>query len=155
MRTLSVACLIVFILLNACSPMKKRADLIVTNGKIYTLSPHSGPVDAFAVINGKIAATGSSEDILKEYRCDSVADLGGQFVFPGFIDAHCHFYGLALSLQWVDLNGAGSFQEVLRRVTEGAKETQGEWIVGRGWDQNLWKGQKFPDKTELDKLFPV
>jgi predicted amidohydrolase YtcJ len=144
----------VILLLNACSLMKKRADLIVTNGTVYTVSGISPVVESFAVAGGKIIATGTSEEILRSFSSDSVTDLGGKPVFPGFIDAHCHFYGLALSLQWIDLTGAASFEEVLKKVTEGAKESPGEWIVGRGWDQNLWKGQKFPEKTELDKLFP-
>jgi predicted amidohydrolase YtcJ len=134
--------------------MKKRADTIFYNGQIHTVNASNTISAAMAVRNGKILDIGDSADILHSFSADSMIDLGGKHVFPGFIDAHCHFYGLALSLQWVDLRGAESFDEVIARMQAKASTEPGGWLVGRGWDQNLWPGQKFPDKARLDELFP-
>jgi predicted amidohydrolase YtcJ len=134
--------------------MKKRADILFVNGKIYTVNDSNAIAGGMAVKDGLIAAIGNSDEITNSYSADSVVDLGGQAVFPGFIDAHCHFYGLALSLQWVDLRGADSFEEVIKRIQDRTARQPKGWLVGRGWDHNLWKGKKFPDRAQLDELFP-
>ncbi|MCH8318794.1 MAG: amidohydrolase, partial [Bacteroidetes bacterium] len=76
-------------------------------------------------------------------------------IYPGFIDAHCHFYGYGLNLQNLDLTGTKSFDEVIEKVISHRKKYPGaQWIIGRGWDQNDWKIKEFPAKDTLDKLFP-
>ncbi|HAB28228.1 MAG TPA: amidohydrolase, partial [Xanthomarina gelatinilytica] len=69
---------------------------------------------------------------------DTIIDAKGRAVFPGFIDAHCHFYGLGMNLQKVDLRGTTSFDEVMKRVLDYQNERQTDFIIGRGWDQNDW-----------------
>jgi predicted amidohydrolase YtcJ len=81
-------------------------------------------------------------------------DLKGKSVYPGFIDAHCHFYGYALGLQYVDLFGCKTFDEVLARLKRADNQGSGKWIVGRGWDQNLWPDKSFPDNSRLNALYP-
>ena len=49
---------------------------------------------------------------MTEYQSDQVIDLNGKFVYPGFIDAHCHFYSYAKNLQWINLVGTESFDEI-------------------------------------------
>jgi predicted amidohydrolase YtcJ len=79
-----------------------------------------------------------------------VIDLAGRTVTPGWVDGHCHLSGLGGALENVSLRGVASEDEVLRLVVEAAKDrAPGEWLVGRGWDQNLWGGE-FPTKKELD-----
>jgi predicted amidohydrolase YtcJ len=137
---------------NAQSKMK--TDLILINGKVCTVDQKFNYAEAFAVKNGYFAAIGTTEQILKHYESDSIIDAKGKDVYPGFIDAHCHFFGYALSLQELDLTGIRSFREIINLLIKQKERHPGEWIVGRGWDQNLWEKKEFPDRMELDILFP-
>jgi predicted amidohydrolase YtcJ len=134
--------------------MKQEADLIITHASIYVTGDSLSANSAMAIKKGKILAIGPVDSILKRFSAPLVKDISGSYIYPGFIDAHCHFYGLAQSLRWIDLNGCRSFDEVLSRIIAGAGNTHGEWIVGRGWDHNLWPGKRFPDRVKLDSLFP-
>ena len=144
----------VFLALNAFSQQKTPADLILYNAKIYTVNDHFDTIEAFAVLSGKIVATGSSQQIRTAYQATEQIDAKGKPVYPGFIDAHAHFYGYGQSLLNVDLTAAESWQEIVDRVKEFAKTHPDGWLTGRGWDQNTWKEKTFPNKEELDKLFP-
>lgn len=144
--------LLAAVILSSCS--KKQADLIVTNGTVYTVDDAFSQVQAFAVKDGKIIATGTTEDIIKNYDAPEVVDAANKFVYPGFIDAHAHFFGYANSLQAVDLVGANSWDEVLKRLSDFAKENPEGWLQGRGWDQNLWPGKQFPANEKLNAMFP-
>lgn len=142
------------LLLAGCGLKKEKADLIVWNAKLYTVDAQWSIKEAMAIRNGKILETGSNEVILGRYEADDTLKLSGEAVFPGFIDAHCHFTGFASDMWKCDLKGTDSFQEVLQRVTDYAAKAPMLWIYGRGWDQNDWTDKNFPDKTELDRLFP-
>lgn len=140
--------------LAACSS-KKNADLIVHHAVVYTADSASNTAQAFAVKDGKLLAVGSSETILNEYTADSVIDLGGQPVYPGFYDPHAHFLGLGQVLDQADLVGTASFDEVIQRLKAfQAKNPTAIWLVGRGWDQNDWPDKQFPTKEKLDAAFP-
>jgi predicted amidohydrolase YtcJ len=134
--------------------MKQKIDMLLTNGTIYAVDSLNGIYEAMAIDQGKVIAMGTKADLTERYQADSVVDATGKFVYPGFIDAHCHFYGLALNQQYVDLTGSVSFDEVIDRLERHADDVPGKWIVGRGWDQNLWPVKAFPDKARLDALFP-
>lgn len=109
-----------------------------------------------AIKDGKIVAIGPENEILNKYQfiAKEIIDAKKQPIYPGFIDAHCHFVGYAQNLKQVDLVGTKSFNEVIDRVQKFAKNNDTEWIVGRGWDQNDWEVKEFPTRFELDKLFP-
>ena len=78
--------------------------------------------------------------------------MQGKVILPGLIDAHCHFYGLGINQQVIDLVGTNSFDEILKKLVE---NSEGKSIVkGRGWDQNDWSNKEFPTKDKLDELFP-
>lgn len=136
-----------------CTTMKK-ADLIVFNGKIYTVDSSFSIASAMAVSDGKIVAIGSDNAILNSYFSSKKIDLKGKFVYPGFIDPHSHFTGYAEYLATADLTGAKSYTEMVSRLREHAEKYPSEWIIGRGWDQNLWKDKKMPTNNELNKAFP-
>ena len=140
-------------LITACSTMKQKADLIVINAKVYTVDSCSKIAEAIAVKNGKILATGTRSEISDGFSAPETIDLMGKVVYPGLIDAHCHFYGFALGLQYVDLLGCVSFDEVIQRI-QVVNVAEGKWLVGRGWDQNLWAEKRFPDNSRLNLLFP-
>ncbi len=132
----------------------EKADLIVHNAKIYTVNDAFDIEEAMVIKDGKIIAIGPEHEILNKYTAIEVIDAKQQAIYPGFIDAHCHFVGYALNLKQVDLVGTKSFDEVIERVTKFAKNNDQEWIIGRGWDQNDWEVKEFPDRFKLDELFP-
>ena len=148
---LKIICAI--ILFSSCMK-KQKADLILQNGIVYTADTAFNIEQSFAVKDGKIVATGSNNYILSKYEADEIVDAGGKAVFPGFIDAHCHFYGYGTNLMRIDLKGTKSFAEVIERVKQQKDKKFGGWIWGRGWDQNTWDVKEFPDNTLLDSLFP-
>jgi predicted amidohydrolase YtcJ len=133
---------------------KQHADLILTNAKIYTVDDNFGMAEAFAVTNGKFVAVGTTKEIKSKFKATNEFDAKGKIIYPGLIDAHCHFYGLGIYMQKVDLAGTKSFDEVLERIKLFQKEKNSDFIFGRGWDQNDWKVKEYPTKDKLDKLFP-
>ncbi|WP_150451591.1 amidohydrolase [Arenibacter lacus] len=138
----------------ACDAPKKQADLLVVNANIYTVDDSFSKASAFAVKDGRFIGVGSTETIKRQYTANEIVDAEGKTIVPGLIDAHCHFYGLGLNQQVVDLSGTSSFQEMIDRVTEFQDRHQKDFILGRGWDQNNWEVKEFPTKEVLDQLFP-
>ena len=148
-----VALSLILNLMNSCTP-KNSAELIVTNGTIYLIDEGFSKAESFAVVNGKIAATGSSEEILKKYSSENIVDATGKFVYPGFNDAHCHFNGYGNNLmQYADLRETKSPDEIYEILKQHHEKFGSDWILGRSWDQNDWEVKEFPDKAKLDELF--
>ena len=144
-----------FILVTFSSCIQQRVDLIVHHAQIYTVDNQFSVVEAMALQDGKIVAVGTNDDILKEYKSDSVVNAEGAIVYPGFIDAHAHFVGYGQSLFAVDLMFVSSWDEVINRVKDFAAKHPGKsWIRGRGWDQNRFPGKQFPTNEILNTLFP-
>ncbi len=146
--------LIVIMSSFSCTLKKTTVDAIVIHGNIYTVDKSFNKAEAFAINNGKIVAIGKTSEITKNYTTSKIVDAKGKTIVPGLIDAHCHFFGLGLQQQKVDLTGTKSFDEVLQKLVDFQKEKNTNFITGRGWDQNDWKNKKFPTKEKLDKLFP-
>jgi len=140
------------ILFFSCNS-QKQADLIVHNAVVYTVDDKFSIAEAFAIKDGKILETGSSEEILKKYKGEML-DAGGKAVYPGFIDGHSHFYGYGEGLQQADLVGTKSWEEILEKLQQFGNENSEGWIIGRGWDQNDWAIKEFPDNIKLNELFP-
>lgn len=143
----------VFALFTACKQQEK-ADFIVINANAYTVNNNFDKAESFAVRDGKFIAIGTNDEIQNGYIATETIDAKNQTVVPGFIDAHCHFFGLGLSLQQVDLRGTKSYDEILEKLAAFKKEKNADYITGRGWDQNDWEVKVFPTKEKLDKLFP-
>jgi predicted amidohydrolase YtcJ len=133
---------------------KIKVALIVHNANIYTVDSGFHVVNAMAIANGKIVATGSNEQILGEYEADSTINAKDKFIYPGFIDAHCHFTGFATDSWKCDVMGTSSFKEIVDNIINYSKTAPMEWIYGHGWDQNDWSIKEFPNKNLLDSLFP-
>lgn len=154
MRT-SFSLLASALLLTACAYKNKQADLVVRNAHIVGMDGDGHEYTAMAIKDGRILELGAEQQILNRYRAKEVYDAGTKTIYPGFIDGHCHFLGYGLNTQKVDLSNAKSWSEVLRRVKAYADAHPGTgWVLGRGWDQNLWPGQQNPVKDSLDLLFP-
>lgn len=127
------------------------ADLLLRHGVFYTVEPPARLEGSLAIKDGRIAYLGpdAGADAWKGPGTRLI-ELGGRAVTPGLIDAHSHLLGLGRALSQVDLHGASTYGEVIRRVRERARETPaGAWVYGRGWDQNLWPGRQFPTHAEL------
>ena len=152
MKNASITVLLVLILISLTS-CQNKVDLIVHNATVYTMGETRGTATAFVVNNGKFIDVGG-EELLDRYEAKKTLDLQELAVFPGLIDSHCHFLSLGLSLQQVDLVGTKSFEDVLSRVQQFAKQSKASVLLGRGWDQNDWENKKLPTKEKLDQLFP-
>ncbi|SIS76395.1 hypothetical protein SAMN05421789_10618 [Kaistella chaponensis] len=133
---------------------QKNADLIITNAKIYTVNQNFDTAESMVISNGKIMAIGKSTDLLKKFKSKNIQNLLGNTVFPGLIDAHCHFTGFATDQWKCELWGTKSWEEILKKISEYAKTAPKEWLYGRSWDQNDWVVKEFPNKEKLDELFP-
>jgi predicted amidohydrolase YtcJ len=141
--------------LASCSSQREAVDLLVTNATVYTVDSTFSKAQAFAVRDGHFVAVGSTADLQSRYQASQTVDAQGQFIYPGFYDAHCHFYRYALGLRSANLVGASSWAETVGRLTQHRQQQpDAAWLTGRGWDQNDWPGQRFPTKDTLDALFP-
>lgn len=153
MKKLFYVLLLGILIISSCNK-KEKVDLIVTNAKIYTVNNDFSITESFAVKDGKFVQLGTTEEILSKYQSNQILDLEGKYVFPGFIDAHSHFYGYCMTLLQADLRGTKSFDEILDIIKKHDDKYNSEWILGRSWDQNDWEIKEFPTKEKLDELFP-
>lgn len=133
-----------------------NADLILTNGRIYTSDDTRPVVEAVAVAGGKVLFAGNATGAMAlKGPATRVVDLGGRTMIPGMVDAHGHVAGLGDALHIVDLTGTTSYDEVVARVAERAKRTpKGQWVLGRGWDQNDWGDTRFPTHDKMTAAVP-
>ncbi|MEN8817029.1 MAG: amidohydrolase, partial [Nonlabens sp.] len=148
--------LLVILLIVSCQEKEtSTADLIIENATIYTVDQDFSTATALAVKDGKIIFTGTQEELKNQnFKASETIDATGKFIYPGLIDAHCHFYGLGQQLQRVDLVGTKSYDEVIQRVTDFQNKNNKSFIIGRGWDQNDWEIKEFPTNQQLNELFP-
>ncbi|MHA7060015.1 amidohydrolase [Aquimarina sp. M1] len=142
------------LLFIACQEPKATVDLLVFNANVYTVDETQSRAEAFVVNDDKFIAVGSLAELSKTYAFSDSLDAEGKTIIPGLIDAHCHFYGLGLQQQKVDLTGTTSYDEVLARIVDFQKKKKVSFVTGRGWDQNDWEVKEFPTKEKLDSLFP-
>ena len=140
-------------LLISCDT-KQKADFLVYNATVYTVDSNFGKAEAIAIKDGKIVAVGKTDALINAFDITEKIDADGKFIYPGFIDAHCHFMAYGKGLQECDLNGTTSWQEILDRLKTFAVQHPKGWLIGRGWDQNDWASKNFPVNDSLNSLFP-
>jgi predicted amidohydrolase YtcJ len=130
------------------------ADLILTNGKIWTGSPAAPRVEAVACGGGRILAVGNSAEIAKWAAPRTrVIDLAGKLVVPGFNDAHVHFFSGGSNLAGVQLRDAKSQAEFRERIRQfAAKLPAGRWILGGKWDHENWTPAALPTRQLIDEV---
>ena len=128
------------------------------HGRIYTNDPKQPWAEALAIRDEKIFCIGSISQIMLDCggaESHDVVQLKGQFVMPGFNDAHVHIGGAGRDKLNVQLNGATSMADVQKLIKAAADHRKaGEWILGSGWDQTRWPDQKFPSRLDLDQAAP-
>lgn len=127
------------------------ADIVIT-GTVVTMDPEQPVAQAVAVRNGRVVHVGTRDDALAMRGVSTrYIDAGEGVILPGLVDAHGHLRNLGRSLATVRLGGTRSREECAAAVREAQKHTPtGRWIRGRGWDQNDWEVQEFPNWRDLD-----
>ncbi|MBA3560550.1 MAG: amidohydrolase family protein, partial [Gemmatimonadaceae bacterium] len=155
-RTGIAAAFLVLATSTSLAQDRQVADLIVTNGRIYTVDDSRPLAQAMAIAAGKILFVGSDRGARVFAGPNTrTTDLAGRTVIPGMVDAHAHLLGLGVALQTVDLVGTKSYAEIITKVTARAREVPaGTWITGRGWDQNDWPDTRFPSHEALSRAVP-
>jgi predicted amidohydrolase YtcJ len=136
---------------SAAAAPDAPADLVLTGGTVITLDPARPRARALAVRAGRVVRVGDDAEVaaLIGPRTQRI-DLAGGAVLPGLTDAHVHVEGLGLSRETLNLVGAASLAEAVKRVeTAAAALPAGEWLLGRGWDQNDWPEKRFPTAKDL------
>jgi len=131
-------------------------DLIFSGGAVYTMDPSRPKAEAVAVRHGRIVYVGDRTGAASmKGPATRTIDLAGLTVVPGLTDAHGHVAGLGFSLARLDLVGTGSAAQIAGLVKAKAGTlAPGEWITGRGWDQNDWQVTAFPSRKDLDAAAP-
>ncbi|KAK8464430.1 hypothetical protein PHAVU_011G206500 [Phaseolus vulgaris] len=109
-----------------------------------------------AVANGRVLRVGNHSFVKElEGYGTQILDLGGKVVVPGFIDSHVHFIAGGLQMKQVELRGVSKKEEFIRRIKDAAQSSkQGSWILGGGWNNDLWEGGDLPAASWIDDITP-
>ena len=125
---------------------------LLYNAYIHTQDPSNPMGSAIVIDRERIVAVGEANNLLLQYPDAEKQNMEGRVILPGLTDAHLHLKNYALSLQKVDCE-TDTKEECLRRVEERARKAKpGEWILGHGWNQNMWG--VWPTASELDAIAP-
>ena len=103
---------------------QQKIDLLVYNATVYPVDKNFSRLEAIAINNGKIIATGKSKDLQKKYDAKEKLNAPGTYIYPGLIDAHAHFFQYGLGLQKADLTGTNSWDEVIKKLNAFAKKNK-------------------------------
>lgn len=131
-------------------------QILFYNGMIYTADAANPRASVLAVRGGRIVYAGGDYDAAARLLSPGAArvDLGGRAMLPGFTDSHLHFIMQGRNLSELNLR-LKSKEETLRLVAARAGElAPGEWILGRGWNHEIWPGRQWPCKEDLDAAAP-
>ena len=125
---------------------------LLYNAYIYTQDPSHPTESAIVIDRERIVAVGEANNLLPQYPNAEKQNMEGRVILPGLTDAHLHLKHYALSLEKIDCETVTK-EECLRRVEERARQAKpGEWILGHGWNQNVWGA--WPAASELDAIAP-
>lgn len=129
---------------------------ILKNGRCHTLNENNDIVEAILAENGKIAAVGTNEEIMKLAKDgDAIIDAGGKTVMPGFYDSHMHLLSYGYSLTMAYLDDCNSIEDVittLKKYIEDNNIPPGTWVEGRGWNETNYPEGRMPNRFDLDRV---
>ena len=156
-KILFISC---FIFLLSCE--SEKADMIIYNGKIYTMNDLMPITEAVAINNGKIIALGKYKELDRLISPNTqIINLSGAMMTPGIIEGHGHFYGLGLAEMQLDLSTTESYLDLIDMVSDAVdKASPGDWILGRGWHQSKWSDNRdsfingFQTHDKLSEISP-
>lgn len=124
---------------------------VLANARVLTLDPARPRASVLRLDGGRVTHVADDVTGLDGERID----LAGAVVLPGLGDAHLHLHGIGARARQLDLRGASSADEVAARVRgRHAELADGEWLLGRGWDQNRWPGAEYPTREPLERAAP-
>lgn len=122
------------------------SQLILKDG--YVLKDGNFEILDISISNGKILKIG------KNLKGKEYENLKGLYIYPGFVDSHLHIYGIGKEMEEVNLKGTKSMDEIIERIKEKFPNIEkNKWIIGRGWDQNLFQSKELPDNKLLSEVF--
>jgi len=138
----------------SCNNSKQPAEMIITNARIWTGNADQPFAEAMVISGDTIVAIGDNREVRKfRSEADTVIDLGGRFVTPGFIDSHLHLLQGGSNLASVQLRDASTPEEFIKRIKEYAATLKpGTWILGGDWDGMGW--ESLPQKDWIDSVTP-
>lgn len=146
------------LILTACDPVAPppvsiiNVDMIMTNGKVVTVDSAFSIHDTVVVDDGKIVETGTT-DLLGKYQADSLVDLQGKTLMPGFVDSHTHIRGRPNRyIELSEVTSIAQMQDLLRAKV--AQLGEGEWITGYGWSEDQLVDVRRPVRQDLDAAAP-
>lgn len=153
---LSVLAVFLFASAPASIQPSQSADLIFTNGNVYTVTEKRSHAQAIAVKGDRIVFVGTNAGAKRfQGKNTRVVDLRGATVVPGLADAHAHFTGVGRREMSLNLEGITTLEDFLAKVKERVDQAKpGEWVTGRGWIETFWKPPVFPTRADLDKVAP-
>jgi predicted amidohydrolase YtcJ len=132
----------------------RMADLVLFNGRVFTVEKSMPWAEAVAVRDGKIIAVGADTDVKKLIdKNTQTIDLQGKLLLPGFNDAHLHFANGGLYLLGIDLRPARDEKEFVSILKDYIRKLPaGEWVTGGNWDHENWPSKKHPRKEMIDAV---
>ena len=131
------------------------AELLMLNGKVYTVNHEQSWAEAIAITDGRIIWVGDSEEANQwQGERTRTIDLGGKMVLPGFQDIHIHPVHSGVSYQQCALFDAEGVELLQQRIKQCAESEPGEWIRGGGWLVTNFAPSGLPDKKLLDEIVP-
>lgn len=153
LRISSIFILLAYLAVSCSSEPKTVVDQIISATAIYTSDSTFSKAECMAITDGRIVATSSKREINRRYTSENKREVEG-YIYPGFIDAHSHFYGYGKALISVDLRYTSSLEDIVQTTVDYAKNHTDLWIYGRGWDETDWVEQGTVNNTKLSLLFP-
>jgi len=134
----------------------RESPTVLLNARVITMDRRRPMAEAIAFSGNGIGCVGTRAQAMRHAGASStVLDAGGRTVVPGFIDCHTHFLSMGVWMNRLDLYGCKSQSEVLRKIDVRARRTPpGGWILGRGWDESMWKEARFIEKEDIDAVSP-
>ena len=149
MKKTAVAAIALIIMILSMSCVDNSSYVKFVNCTVHTMDSEI-PVAETVVYSGGIIVYVGSNIGAEEFQPARAIDLKGGTVIPGLIDAHAHMNSLGKSIEELNLRGIKSKEEILDKVLKKMSDADpGEWISGRGWDQNLWDTPEFPSWKDL------
>ncbi|MBE0377908.1 amidohydrolase [Pseudoalteromonas prydzensis] len=143
-------CFLAFIIAFSLPAIANTTVIYNANGYTPTYSGQLQQFSTLVIKDGKVVKLGD-EKLAASFPDAQAFDAEQQTLLPGLIDAHGHVIGLGNNLTQLDLRGSTSIAQIQQQLEVFAKDKDG-WIIGRGWNQELWPDKQFPTATDLDKI---
>ncbi len=145
-----------FVFFSQCALLAQNHPnrVIFTAEKIYLADTGFNTATAMVIDTDMVLYTGDVKTADSLYPNLPKIEFPGKYIYPGFIDAHCHFLAYSKGLTEVDLVGCKSEADAVKRAKKFSKKNTLPWLIGRGWDQNDWANNAYPSMALLDKAFP-